>query len=101
MIVTMMNTAEGGGTRTIVPGAGALPGTTMEEVEEAGREEGKLFVRITVVHVAWWKVCTVHVCRCMLGMAEVIGPREFLQDYQFLGYWRKGGGGGIRHYPVL
>ena len=34
---TMMIIAEGGGTRTIVLGAEALPGTTMEE-EEAGRE---------------------------------------------------------------
>ena len=43
--VTMTTTVEGGGIRTIVPGAGALLGTTMEEEEEAGREEGKLFVR--------------------------------------------------------
>ena len=37
---TMTITAEGGGTQTIVLGAEALPGTTMEE-EEAGKE-GKL-----------------------------------------------------------
>ena len=61
MTVTTTNTAEGGGTRTIVHGAGALPGTTMEEEEEAGREEGKLFVRIV------WCMCMwhVHECRCM------------------------------------
>ena len=45
--VTMTTTAEGGGTLTIVLGAEALPGTTMEE--EAGREEGKQIVMSMLV----------------------------------------------------
>ena len=39
--VTMMTTAEGGGTQTIALGAEALPGTTMEEVEEEEEEAGR------------------------------------------------------------
>lgn len=80
--VTMTTTVEGGGTRTIVPGAEALPGTTMEEEEEeAGREEGKLLIREGVFGACiymWQDEKYVHVYRCLVGMAEEVGPRKFL-----------------------